>query len=167
MWPAFWMMPDRGPAAGPQWKRADTANNGMELDIMEFLSRWGIHRYNLAIHYDGYTKDHKSIGCTTNYVQADKDGFITSGLLWLPGQLVWYCNGKEIARWEDPRVSSVQSDIMFTMPSGGWDNNGIDDKQLPADFVIQYVRAWQRKDLASPVDGYLPPAPPETKPAGN
>jgi beta-glucanase (GH16 family) len=86
-------------------------------------------------------------------VQADQDGFITCGLLWTPGLAVYYCNGIEVARWEDPRISNVASDIMFTLPMGGWDNNGLDDAQLPADFVIDYVRVWQRKDLASPVDG--------------
>ncbi|MBM4079183.1 MAG: hypothetical protein FJ278_05735 [Planctomycetes bacterium] len=31
------------------------------------------------------------------------------------------------------------------------------DAQLPADFVIGYVRIWQRKDLASALDGSIPP----------
>ena len=34
------------------------------------------------------------------------------------------------------------------MVTGGWDNSPLDDAQLPADFVIDYVRVWQRKDLA-------------------
>ena len=42
---------------------------------------------------------------------------------------------------------------MFTLPMGGWDNNALDDARLPADFVVDYVRVWQRKDLASRVDG--------------
>ena len=36
---------------------------------------------------------------------------------------------------------------MFTLPMGGWDNDPLDDSQLPADFMIDYVRCWQRKDL--------------------
>jgi hypothetical protein len=43
---------------------------------------------------------------------------------------------------------------------------------LPADFVFDYVRAWQRKDWASAADGPkpndggpLPPLPPTTAPA--
>jgi hypothetical protein len=53
--------------------------------------------------------------------------------------------------------------MMLTIPMGGWDNNALDDKQLPADFVIDYVRVWQRKDLASSVDGYQPAPKPEKK----
>ncbi len=152
LWPTFWMMPDRGEAAGPQWKRGDTGNGGMELDIMEHLTRWGPYRYNIALHFDGYGKDHKSVGSPFNYVQADKDGFITPGLLWLPGSTVFYCNGKELWRWDDPRVSNVPSHFIFEVTTGGWDNNAVNDKQLPADYLVDYVRVWQRKDLAPPAN---------------
>ncbi len=71
LWPAFWMMPDRGMAAGPeQWKRQDTGNGGMEFDIMEHLTRWGPHRYNIAMHYDGYGKDHKQAWLRQNLCAA-------------------------------------------------------------------------------------------------
>ena len=160
LWPTFWMVPDRGVAAGPHYKRQDTSNGGMEFDVMEHLTRWGPHRYNIAMHWDGYDKAHKQTGAEFNYVQADKDGFITCGLLWTPGSAIYYCNGNEVLRWEDPRISTVQADMMLTIPTGGWDNNALDDEQLPADFVIDYVRVWQRKDLASDIDGFksAPPA---------
>ena len=58
LWPTFWMMPDRGAAAGPQGVRGDTGHGGTELDIMEHLTRWGPYRYNIALHFDGYGKDH-------------------------------------------------------------------------------------------------------------
>ena len=156
LWPAFWMMPDRGPEGGPeQWKRQDTGNGGMEFDIMEHLTRWGRFRYNIAMHYDGYGKDHKSVGMDKIYVRPDKDGFITCGLLWTPGSAIYYCNGREVLRWVDPRVSNVPAMLMFTLPMGGWDNSALDETKLPADFVIDYVRVWQRRDLASAVDGKM------------
>ena len=40
-----------------------------------------------------------------------------------------------------------------TCPVGGAVTNCLDDAQLPDEFVIDYVRCWQRKDLASEVDG--------------
>lgn len=147
LWPAFWMMPDRGPAAAPRWKREQTTNGGMEFDIMEFLSGWGPYRYNVAYHWDGYGKEHKHIGTSEIYFQHDKDGFITVGMLWLPGEVVYYCNGKPVGRWNSDRISSVHSILMFTHVSGGWDNSPIDDSKLPSDLEIDYVRAWQRDDL--------------------
>lgn len=171
LWPALWLMPDRGIAEGPQWKRASTSNGGMEFDIMEFLSGWGPYRFNIAMHIDGYGKEHKQIGSTCIYIQPDKDGYITSGLLWTPGSAIYYCNGKEILRYENPRVGSQQSDIMFTAVSGGWANTPLEVEKLPDDFIVDYVRVWQRKDLATPEDGpktndagprppALPPTPP-------
>ena len=149
LWPGFWMMPDRGERAGPQKIRQDTGNGGMEFDILEHLTRWGPCRYNIAAHWDGYRENHKRTGSDKVYVQPDKEGFITAGLLWTPGLLVYYGNGREVARWENPRVSNVPSDLMFTLPTGGWDNNRLNDARLPADFLIDYVRVWQRKDLAT------------------
>lgn len=160
LWPAFWMMPDRGTASGlEQGKRQDTGNGAMEFDIMEHLTRWGSHRYNIAMHYDGYGKDHKQVGLDKIYVQPDQDGFITCGLLWTPGSAVYYCNGLEVLRWKNPRISAVPSILMFTLPMGGWDNNAVEDARLPADFVIDYVRVWQRRDLASTLDGKERPDP--------
>ncbi|QNN24476.1 glycoside hydrolase family 16 protein [Planctomycetales bacterium ZRK34] len=147
LWPAFWMMPDRGEQAGDQGARANTAKGGMEFDIMEHLTGWGPLRYNIAMHWDGYGKGHKSTGSDRIYVQPDADGFITAGLLWLPGQATFYANGKVVAEWKNDRVSNVQSYLMFDLVTGGWDNTWLDPSKLPDDFVIDYVRCWQRADL--------------------
>jgi len=160
LWPAFWMMPDRGGdpdhTVNPQWKRADTKHGGMEFDIMEHLTAWGPYRFNSAFHWDGYGKDHKAIGTSNMYVPTDAEGFFTIGMLWTPGLAIYYGNGQEIGRWEHERVSNVQSYLILYMVSGGWANVPLDPSQLPADFVIDYVRAWQRRDLASPEDGPKP-----------
>ena len=157
LWPAFWMMPDRGRGdKTDEYKRQSTENGGMEFDIMEHLTRWGPNRYNIAMHYDGYGKQHQSIGSDKLYLQPDKDGYITTGLLWTPGVAVYYANGRELARWENPRISSVPEILMFTLPMGGWDNSALDETKLPDDFTIDYVRVWQRKDLAEAGDGTKP-----------
>jgi len=153
LWPAMWLMPDRGLTTGEQWKRADTGHGGMEFDVMEYLSRWGQYRFNVAFHWDGYGKEHKQTGSQCVYVEHDAEGFITTGLLWLPGKAVVYNNGRVVAQWESSRISNIPSQIMFTHVTGGWDNNRLDAATLPDDFVIDYVRCWQRKDLATPDDG--------------
>jgi beta-glucanase (GH16 family) len=155
LWPTFWMMPDRGVGIPG---RSGTGDGAMEMDIMEHLTRWGPHRYNIADHWDGYGKDHVSSGTTMNYVAADKDGFITCGLLWTPGVVAYYGNGKELVRMETPRISSVPSYFIFEVTTGGWDNDSVDDARLPVDYVIDYVRCWQRKDLASAPDAPKAPA---------
>lgn len=148
VWPAFWLMPDRGESAGEQWKRQSTDPRGMELDVMEHLTRWGPYRYTTAMHWDGYGKNHKATGAAV-YFNPAPDGYATSGVLWLPGLLAYYVNGREVARWEHPRVGDIPCEVMFTLPVGGWDNEKRPvDSELPADFLIDYVRVWQRADLA-------------------
>ncbi len=147
MWPAFWLMPDRGVDAGEQWQRQNTYPVGMELDVMEHLTRWGPYRYTTAMHWDGYGKNHKATGAAV-YFNPTPDGWVTSGVLWLPGELTYYVNGKVIAHWKNERVGDIPCEVMFTMPIGGWDNEKRPiDAELPADFAIDYVRVWQRADL--------------------
>jgi beta-glucanase (GH16 family) len=162
LWATFCLLPDRGGSAGEQVARTSTSKEsgdagvgGMEFDVMDFLSGWGIYRYNIACHWDGYLKTHKSVGSQSIYVRADQDGYITSGLLWTPGSVVMYNNGQEVFRWEGERVGDVPCYLMLDMVSGGWAikdvwaNSRLDDSRLPDDFTIDYVRVWQRKDLAS------------------
>jgi beta-glucanase (GH16 family) len=157
MWPGFWMMPDRGLKAGATHEsRQDTANGGMEFDVSESQALWGINRCSSTCHWDGYGTSHKYIGPSADYIQADKDGFIVVGLLWTPGSVVVYGNGKEVFRWESPRVSALEEFLILQNEFGGWDNEPLDDAELPSDFQVAYVRAWQRKDLATPEDGAKP-----------
>ena len=156
LWPGFWMMPDRGLKADPKI-RTHVGDGGMEMDVTESQSAWGPYRFNVACHWDAYTgPDSRGLGTSANYVQADQEGFIVVGLLWTPGSMIVYGNGKEIFHWDNPRVSNVQEYLILQNEIGGWDNDPVNDSQLPADFVVKYIRVWQRKDLATPDDGPKP-----------
>lgn len=149
LWPAFWMMPDRG----KDWKnhnnvwRNSTEAGGMEFDIMEHLTGWGPYRFNIAFHWDGYGKEHKALGSSNIYIEPDEEDFITVGFLWLPKYAAIYCNGELAASWESDRIMNHPAHTFFYMVSGGWDNTDLNIKELPADYVIDYYRVWQRKDL--------------------
>jgi beta-glucanase (GH16 family) len=172
MFLAWWLMPDYGQGNGSIHDRTNTKLNpqsnttGMEFDIMETLSIWGPYRHDFGMHWDNYATHHKSNGDFQFYVTPDKDGYITVGMLWLPGMCAMYDNGVEVARWDSPRVANSQEHMILDLISGGWESEPLDEKQLPADFTIDYVRVWQRKDLATPQDGYKPnnggPLPPMT-----
>jgi len=153
MFPAFWLMPERGPVDWPKHRRTDTKDGGMEFDVFEGQSMWGPYRTTFGMHWDGYVKYHKSAGTSVHYNQPDKDGFLTIGMLWTPGHVSVYSQGRKGGSWDSPRVGSVQSYIMFDMLPGGFEYDPLDPATLPADLVIDYVRVWQRKDLATPEDG--------------
>lgn len=159
MFPAFWLMPERGPAAWPKYRRTDTKDGGMEFDVFEGQSMWGPYRTTFGMHWDSYGKYHKSAGTSFHYNRPDKDGFLTIGMLWTPGHVSVYSQGRLGGSWDSPRVGSVQSYIMFDMLPGGFEYDPLDPATLPADLVIDYVRVWQRKDLASPDDGSKSVAP--------
>ena len=80
------------------------------------------------------------------------------GLLWLPGQAIVYCNGKEILRVENPRVGDVEAYLKYDLILGGVNKSRDENLRFPDDLIIDYVRAWQRKDLATPQDGAKPNA---------
>ena len=73
------LLDDAGSRCCGRGRREDTRDGGMEFDILEYLSRYGPYRYNIACHWDGYEKDHKSTGTDQIYVQPDKEGFLPPG----------------------------------------------------------------------------------------
>lgn len=163
LWPAVWLMPDRGlkdlPRGYPNedWsqyrERSSNYVDGMEIDIVEAQTMWGPHRFNTACHWDGYGKEHKVLGTSANYIATDEEGFITIGMLWLPGSLTFYGNGEPFWKFESPRVMSVPAYIQFQNQLGGWECDPLDASALPADFEVDYIRVWQREDLATPGEG--------------
>jgi beta-glucanase (GH16 family) len=146
LWPAFWLMPDRGSEAGDIWKRGATEKDGMEIDIYEYLTEWGPGRYNVAAHWDGYGDNHKSWGTSELYHLPTEDGYHTYGLLWEPGRLVFYCDGKQMAEYKNERVGSTPMFMILNVQTGRWDTKDIDDAKLPDEWVVDYVRVWQSKD---------------------
>lgn len=146
LWPAFWMMPDRGPNAGPEgWKREDTRNGGMEIDILEHLTEWGPGRANIAAHWDGYDTDHKQWGDANVYYGPTPDGWHTWGLLWEPKKLTWYCDGIKKGELVSDRIGSVPVYLILNVQMGGWATKDVDDANLPDALLVDYVRAWQSK----------------------
>lgn len=168
-WPGFWTMPDRGrgvakaPGYGvpfADWPgfrtRYSNFDGGMEFDILEAQSIWGPHRFNVACHWGDYGKGHHRLGTSAVYIDTDEEGFLTMGMLWLPGHVSFWEHGRKFWEWNSPRVASVPMMLHLQHMLGGWEFDPLDDRELPADFVIDYIRVWQREDLASPDDGYKP-----------
>lgn len=147
LWPAFWLMPDRGPAAGPEgWKRESTKDGGMEIDIMEILTEWGPGRNNVAVHWDGYEADHKTWGNSNLYFGPTPDGFHTFGLLWEPGKLTWYIDGTKKAEYKSDRVGSTAAYIILNIQSGSWATKNVDVASLPDQMQVDWIRCWQLKE---------------------
>ena len=146
LWPAFWLMPDRGPDAGNIWKRGSTNDDGMEIDIYEYLCEWGPGRYNVAVHWDGYGEKHQSWGTSHLYHLPTEDGYHTFGCLWEPGRLVFYVDGKLMAEFKSERVGSTPMHMILNVQTGRWSTKDIDDSALPDKWLVDYIRVWQSKE---------------------
>ena len=143
LWPAVWLMPDRG-ADAPD--RLSTFKGGMEFDFIEHLTRFGPNRYNVALHWDGYAAEHKTAGDDGIYAQPDAEGYVVAGVLWEPNTVVFYANGKEVARRSDARIGNVPDYLLVTLVAGGWGGNDLTGSGLPDDLSIDWIRAWRRAD---------------------
>ncbi|MFN8473408.1 MAG: glycoside hydrolase family 16 protein [Anaerolineae bacterium] len=72
---------------------------------------------------------------------------------WSPGQVIWYVDGVERRRYDDPRIAAVPMHLLLTMGVGSLDSwaGGPDDStQFPSEFQVDYVRVWQRSAGAAP-----------------
>lgn len=141
LWPAIWMMPDR---PGDKTAPHSTFDGGMEFDFMEYMTRFGPNRYNVALHWDGYADQHKIAGHDAIYMQPDGDGFVVAGMLWEPGHVAFYANGKEVAERHDKRIGSVPANLIVTLVAGGWGDNVLTGQDLPGRLTVDWIRVWKR-----------------------
>ncbi|MCR5875426.1 family 16 glycosylhydrolase [Phenylobacterium sp. J426] len=150
-WPAFWLIPTDG-----SWPP--------ELDVME----------SLTSDPNGlWTTQHSSLGGHTangqlSYVPNTADGFHTYGAMWSPTEIVWYVDNVEVFRTATPADMNKPMFMIANLALGGW-GGAIDGAALPAEFKIDYIRAWSLGDASAapsnpPPSGNPPPAgdPPPT-----
>ncbi|NLK41643.1 MAG: glycoside hydrolase family 16 protein [Planctomycetes bacterium] len=135
-WSAFWAMP------APPGDIGSTRFGGMdgtELDIFEknTLDEEVQH----TLHWDGYGKHHKTAGYRAK-VPGVMEGFHTFGLLWTPEEYVFYVDGKQTWRTSAGGVAQVPVYLIISSEIGDWGGD-ITQAQLPDEFRVDYVRAWQ------------------------
>jgi beta-glucanase (GH16 family) len=139
-WPAFWLMSPGVNTVGNQGR------DGTEIDIIEIPWRDGKLTSNL--HWDGYGKDHKSTG--TNFSRPEvMHGWHTFGLVWSPGEYVFYVDGTEAWRTSAGGVSQAPEFIKLTEEIGTWGGE-IQKAQLPDYFEVDYVRVYDAVAPAGP-----------------
>jgi beta-glucanase (GH16 family) len=139
-WPAFWLMSQGVNTVG------NDGRDGTEIDIIEVPWRDG--RLTSNLHWDGYGKDHKSAGTKFSRPEVVK-GWHTFGLMWLPGEYVFYVDGKETWRSSAGGVSQAPEYIKLTEEIGTWGGD-IRKAELPDYFEVDYVRVYQAAATAAP-----------------
>jgi beta-glucanase (GH16 family) len=132
-WPAFWLFCD---AVG---KVGDEGRDGTEIDIMEWPHRDG--RVQLALHWDGYGKEHKSEGKVVTRPALLDGQFHHFALWWTPAEYVFYIDGEEVWRTTAGGVCQVPVYLKLSVEIGSWAGD-ITKASLPDRFVVDYVRVY-------------------------
>ena len=143
-WPAFWMLP----AA----RTSDNLLDG-EIDIMEYVGcEPGIVWFSLHNKKDR-TDEGKNLLTTSLKVESPETEWHTYGVEWTAEYIQAYVDGIPYYTFRNDGSSDPQSwpfdkpfNIKLNVAVGGsWGGYmGVDDSIFPAEYIIDYVRVYQR-----------------------
>lgn len=145
--PAFWLMSDG------MFDTGDGTNisgkGGAEIDVFETKTskKELLTRYNSVyhtIHIGAYEEYHRSEMQGHFFADKPHEKYNTYGFEWNKDCYIFYINGVETARTDFGGVCQVP---LYLILSLGVDENIKENKGLPAEFIIDYVRAYQYKEL--------------------
>ena len=141
LWPGFWLMGNAVAAPGSgKGILDDTARNGTEIDIFEYLRIRG-DQVQHALHWNGYGAAHKSFGAHPR-IPGLMSGFHTFGCEWTPESYRFFVEGIETFQTSQA-ISQVPEYIILSGEENSWPGD-IARAKLPDKVVFDYVRVWQK-----------------------
>ena len=132
LWPAFWLL-----------HTAD-AGERPEIDVMELLGD------NTRLVYQTYHWfENGNLRSTPSFQAPGPDysrNFHTFGMLWEPGRITWYVDGVATNSFASGDVSDESMYLLINLAlGGGWAGLPDGSTPFPADFQIDYIRAYQAR----------------------
>jgi beta-glucanase (GH16 family) len=125
LWPAFWMLP-----ADHTWPP--------EIDVLESIG--DPSKAFVTIHS-------KAVSPNTVEARIAPGAFHTFAVSWDPKLVVWYIDGKEVARQATPADLHKPMFLVANLAVGGqWPGEPDASTPLPATFGIDYIRAYKFAD---------------------
>ena len=141
-WPAIWMMPTTSVYGG--WPRSG------EIDILEHVG-YEPDNVHFALHTSKYnhsrgTGRSTSVSCSDSYTK-----YYVYAVEWFEDHIDWFLDNKKVFTvqnddegWESWPLDQPFYLIINFAFGGGWGaRNGVDLKQLPQEYFIDYVRVYQ------------------------
>lgn len=131
LWPAIWLLPS-------------THRSLPEIDVMEVLG----HRPNVLEMHFHYLGDSGQRRTANRRITVDdlSLGWHVYGLEWSPSAIIWYLDGVE--RWRFTDGAAIPREPMYLLINlavgGTWPGAPNEATRFPAQFLIDYVRIWQR-----------------------
>ncbi|MDR1734466.1 MAG: glycoside hydrolase family 16 protein [Oscillospiraceae bacterium] len=145
LWSAFWIFCNGvGNVDG-------SGADGAEIDVFEspnYKKGLQVQRDSVssAIHYDGYGVNHTSKGWGNFYAADAYEKYHTYGLEWNDKEYIFYIDGHETFR-TDFGLSHAEEYVILSTEVGDWTGDINANTEPPSDFIIDYVRIYQYKDL--------------------
>ena len=139
IWHAFWMM------CGDVYGEDGSSTDGIEIDVFEYLpARDAI---NCALHWDGYDEAHKN-----DHQRFENTGFAdgeyhTFGMNWDENGYAFYIEGKKVWSSTGGGVCRNPCYMKISTEYGDWGDwvGKLKTENLPVDWVIDYVRIYDKK----------------------
>jgi len=140
---AFWLL------SNGMFENKPSGVGGSEIDVFETRTnpsgkdkRWKDSIYQ-TIHVGGYNNpNHKNQMVGHFYVPNPTQEFNTYGVAWNESEYIWYINGQETARTSFAGPCQAP---MYLLLSVQVDENIQYNEDLPVEFIVDYVRAYQYK----------------------
>lgn len=147
--PAFWLLTD-----GMWADDADGGISGAEVDVLETGTDFDKKSPDFGsvfqtIHVDAYGDAHRQEIQGSFYADDPYNRFNTYGVAWNEDAYIFYVNGVETARTDFGGVCRVP---LYLILSVGVNEKVANNADLPAEFIVDYVRAYQYQDLLSARD---------------
>lgn len=156
LWSAFWL-------SSTNIKDYLPGDQGTEIDVFEsplwYRGKLGL-KNNLVtsnLHYGGYSLGHRYRNVAVAEANNPYEEYNTYGLEWNEKEYIFYVNGVETGRSSFGGVSKVPEFMELSIevdggsgkPHHGWSGVITDNEPgaLPADLVVDYVRAYQYTEL--------------------
>jgi len=141
---AFWLLCEG------MFENNPSGTVGSEIDVFETKTnpsgstkRWKDSVYH-TIHVGGYGENHRQEVQGHFYPDNPTEQFNTYGVEWNENEYIFYINGAESARTSFAGPARVPMYLLLTI---GVDENVQANRELPAKWTIDYVRAYQYKAI--------------------
>ena len=147
IWSAFWLMNEG------VYNADGNGRDGTEIDVFE-SDCYGDRISNSVtsnLHFDGYNEAHQTMGAKAFRIENNPyEEFNTYGVEWNEDEYIFYINGVETFRTDFGGVSQNEEYLILSVEMKGNDGIPSGRENVPAEdaqFIVDYVKAYQYKDL--------------------
>lgn len=139
IWHAFWMM------CGDVYSIGNGSADGVEIDVFEYLP--ALDAVNVALHWDGYDDAHQNAHKRYEKTHLADGNYHVFGMNWDENGYAFYIDGRKVWSTKGDGVCREEGYMKISTEYGEWGDwvGSLDIGDLPVDWVIDYVKVYDKK----------------------